>query len=79
MIWLWLEGNVSLLVRYFYLSISPDDDANIYAASLFTSLSIVMTSVYILSKRLHRKCNGLSDARVASFTKKEYDFAVHFL
>ena len=78
-VWLWLEGNVSLLVRYFYLSISPDDDANTYVASAFTSLSIVMISVYILSKTLHRKRKGLSDARVASFTKKEYDFAVHFL
>ena len=38
-----------------------------------------MISVYILSKTLHRKRKGLSDARVASFTKKEYDFAVHFL
>ena len=35
-----------------------------------------MISFYILSKRLFLK--GLSDASVASLTKKEYGFAVHF-
>ena len=38
-----------------------------------------MISFYILSKRFFLRCKGLSDARVASIAKKEYDFAVHFL
>ena len=38
-----------------------------------------MISFYILSTRFFLKCKGLSDARVASVTKKEYGFAVHFL
>ena len=38
-----------------------------------------MVSFYILSKRFFLKRKGLSDARVASVTKKEYGFAVHFL
>ena len=39
----------------------------------------VMISFYILSKRLFLKREGLSDARVASGTKKEYGFAGHFI
>ena len=31
---LWLEGNVSSPARYSYLSILPDDKANVFAASL---------------------------------------------
>ena len=38
-----------------------------------------MISFYILSKRLFLNLEGLSDARVASVTKKEYGFAEHFL
>ena len=85
---IWLEGNNSSSVRYSYLSILPDDLADISVASLlvlycsFSSLilsSIVMISFYILSKRFSLKCDGLSDARVTSITKKEYGFAVHFL
>ena len=34
---------------------------------------------YILSKRFILKLEGLSDARVTSVTKKENDFALHFL
>ena len=60
-----------------------DDNADIFAASLlmayFRFLSVVMTSFYILSKRLCLKRKGLSDARVVLFTKKEYVFPVHFL
>ena len=37
-----------------------------------------MISFYILYKRFFLKREGLSDARVASITKKEYGFAVHF-
>ena len=33
-VWLWLEGYISSPVRYSYLSFSPDDNANIFAASL---------------------------------------------
>ena len=37
-----------------------------------------MISFYILSKRFFLKRKGLSDGRVASVTKQEYGFAVHF-
>ena len=65
-----------------------DDNADIFAASLvilycsFPSLnvsSIVMITLYILSKRLQVKRKRLSDARVFLLTKKEYDFAVDLL
>ena len=38
-----------------------------------------MLSFFILSKRFFLKREGLSDARVASITKKEYGFAARFL
>ena len=38
-----------------------------------------MINFRILTERFFLKRKGLSDARVASITKKEYDFAVHFL
>ena len=47
-------------------------------ASLILS-SIVMISFHILSIRFFLKRKGLSDAKVASITKKEYGFEVHFL
>ena len=84
----WLEGNISSPVRLSYLSFFPDYSADIFAASLlisccnFSSLIltlIVMIIFYIRSKILFLKCKGLSDAKVASITKKEYGFAVHFL
>ena len=37
-----------------------------------------MVSFYIFSERLFLKRKDLSDARVASVSKKECDFAVHF-
>ena len=37
-----------------------------------------MISFYILSKIIFLKRKGLSDARAAPITKKEYGFAVHF-
>ena len=59
----------------------PDDNANIFAVnivnivlqllqSLILSSIIVRISFYILSKRFFLKREGLSDARVASITKK---------
>ena len=83
-----LEGNISLPVRYSYLSIFSDDNADIFAASLLLSycsfLSLILSSVvmirfFILSVGFVLKRKGLSDARVASITKKDYCFAVHFL
>ena len=38
-----------------------------------------MIILYILSKRFFLKREGSSNARVASITKKEYGFAMHFL
>ena len=48
----------------------------------FSSLilsSIIMISTYIRSERLFLKRKGLSDARVASITKKGKGFAIIFL
>ena len=69
------------------LSIFPDDNTDIFAASLlilycsFMPLilsSIVMISCYILSERFFLKRKGLSDAKLAGITKNEYGFAVLF-
>ena len=85
---LWPEGNNSSPVRYSYLSILPDDNVDIFAASLlisyysFSSLilpSIVVISFYVTSKRSVLKHKGLSNARVVLTTKKEYGFSVHFM
>ena len=85
---LWSEGNIFLPVRYSYLSILHDDNTDIFAASLLISycifsslilLSITMINYYILSKRFFLKREEISDARVASISKKEYNFAVYFL
>ena len=60
---------------------------NIFAASLLKSYcsssslilsSVVFISFYILPKTLCLILKGLSEARVVSFTKKEYGFVVHF-
>ena len=76
------------MVRYSFLSILPDDNADTLAASLlisncsFSSLilsSIVMVSVHIPSERLFLKGKGLSDAKEASITKEEYGFRVHLI
>ena len=74
-----LEGSISSPVTYSYLSFFRVDNANIFAASLLISYcnylylilsSIFMISYYILSKRFFLNREGLSDARVASDTKK---------
>ena len=84
---LWLEDNVSSLVIHSYLSIFPDDNADIFAASVlishysFWSLilsSIVIITFYIISKRFFLKRKGLSDVRVASITKKNLVFQYIF-
>ena len=76
------------MVRYSFLSILPDDNADILAASLlisncsFSSLilsSIVMVSVHIPSERLLLKGKRLSDAKEVSITKEEYGFRVHLI
>ena len=59
-IWLPLEGNISSPLKYSYLSIFPDYDADIFAASLLIfyysfSSSIFMISLYIICKRLFMK------------------------
>ena len=82
------NGNISSPVRYSYLSILPDDNADSFAASLlilycsFSSLilsSFVVISFYILSTRFFLQRKELSDAKVVSIIKKEYGSAVHFL
>ena len=56
---LWSDGNISSPVRYSYLSILPDDNADIFAASLL----ILYYSFYILSKRFFLKREDLSDKK----------------
>ena len=76
----WSDGNIFSPLKYSYLSILPEDNADIFAASLLMSYgsfsssrlsSIVMINFYILPKRLFLKREELSDERVVSITKKE--------
>ena len=85
---LWSGGSISSPARNSYLSIFLNDNADIFAASLLASYyrflslilsSIVMISFFVLSIRFYLKRKALSDARVASKTKRECDFSVHFL
>ena len=85
---LWLEVNISSLVRYSYLSIFRDHHADIFDVSLlisycgFSSLILsltVMISFYVLSKRFFLKLKELFDTRVVSITKQDYCFAVNLL
>ena len=74
---LWLEGNSSAPVRYSYLSVLPDGNADIFPASLlilYYSFSSLILSFVMISFLKHEV---LSDARVASITKKN-DFPKHF-
>ena len=76
----WWDGNIFSPVKYSYLSILPENNADVFAASLlmlygsFLSWclsSIVMINFYILPKRLFLKREELSDERAVSITKKE--------
>ena len=78
---LWSNGNISSHVRYSYLSVFPNDNADIYAVSLLISYcsfsflilsSIIMINVYTVSTIFLLKHEDLSDERVVSITKKEY-------
>ena len=77
------EGSICSPVRHSYLSIFPDDGTDIFAAFLlisccnFSSLilsSVVMISSYVISEVFFLKCERLTDARVASVTKKQHGF-----
>ena len=83
-----MGGNISPPVRYSYLSVFTDDNADIFVSSLlilYCSLSslilssIVTIGFYVFSIILLLKRAGLYDATVASITKQEYGFAEHFL
>ena len=74
-----LDGNISSPLRYSYLLILPDYNADIFAASLlilyfrFSSLilpSLVMISFYIISKKFSLKGRRVSDAKIVLITKK---------
>ena len=72
---LWSECNISLRVRYSWLSILPVGNADTFSASVLISYYIYFTSnlsFYIISIRLFLKRKGLSD-------EKRYGFPVHFL
>ena len=80
---LWSEGNISLPVRYSYLSALLDDYVYIFYASLlmlycnFSCLilsSIVIINFYIISKRFFLRREELSDKRLVSVTKKRIMF-----
>ena len=85
---LWSDVNMSSSLGYSYLSTLPDDNADIFVASLslsqwsfsFLILSlIVVINFYILSKRFFLNRKKLSDTRVVSIIKKECGFSVHYL
>ena len=74
--------------KKFIFSISPDENADVFAASLlipyFTFSSLILSSTamicfYVLFERLFLKREELSDTRVVSVTKSEHGLAVHFL
>ena len=80
---LWSEGNISLPVRYSYLSILLDDYVYIFYASRlmlhcnFSCLilsSVVIINFYIISKRFFLRREELSDKRLVSITKKRIWF-----
>ena len=71
-----------LLVRYSYLSVLPDDKADVSAASLLIQYFIISNLIinchcYYILKRYFLNLKGLSDGSVASLTKKEYGSAVY--
>ena len=77
------EGNISLPVRYSYLSVLLDDYVYIFYASLlmlycnFSCLilsSVVIINFYIISKRFFLRREELSDKRLVSITKKRIWF-----
>ena len=75
-------------VKYSNLSFFLDDDADVFATSLWISYcsflslilsSIVMINFNIVSKRFFLKRKELSDGKVVSITKKDYGSTVDFL
>ena len=84
---LWSDGNISSPLIYSYLSILPDDNANIFVASQLIShcsfsaliLSSIVVINFYISNRFFLKREELSDGGVVSITKKEYCSAVDFL
>ena len=79
-----IDVNISLPVRYSYLSILSDDKADIsvvFLLILYYSFSFLIWSLswfYYIFKKKFLNLKGLPDASVASLTKKEYGSAVHF-
>ena len=49
-----------------------------FCAVILVLVVMISFSFHILSKRFYLKREGLPDGRVASITKKEYGFTVHF-
>ena len=87
----WYSGSVYSPIRYSYLYVLFDINADIFTAFLLmshsSSLSLVLSSIliisfYILSRRLFlnrkRLPDARFDARVTWITKNEFGFAVHF-
>ena len=75
----WWDGNISSLVRYSYLSILPDDQADNCSFSYLIWSFIYIDLLYIYFKRLFLNLKGFPDRKVVSLTKKQYDSAVYFL
>ena len=81
-------GNISLPLRSYSLSVLPNNNADIFAASQLTLnckfsplivSSFVMISFYMLSTRFLLKWKELSDARPFSIIVLKYSFVVHLL
>ena len=74
----WSGGNISSPLRYSYLIILSDDNADSFTASLLVSYrsfsalilsSVVIIGFYILSKRFFLKREEIFDVGVVSVTK----------
>ena len=53
--------------------------SNFRKTKIFIFMQCNLTRFYILSTRSFPKREGLSDARIAWITNKEYSFAIHFI
>ena len=80
---MYIHMYIYIYYRHVYLMIASSNLAAslliLYCSFSSLILSSALWSLFqVLSKRWHRKPNGLSDARVVSLAKKEYGFAIHF-
>ena len=65
-------------MRYSYVFVLPDDNADIFEAVNFLSLVVIIT-LNTDSNKLFSKCNGLSDGRVVLKTENDYTVSDEWL